>query len=185
LDSKQAKIDGTTSHSNNNIGDNARQIQGTILQQIRRQQQTKRTQHGRRVKKEKKIFSYDANLFNQPIAQRKKKSGHVACEDEYGLKHVQHHPLALEGLELLHKDVEHVAPVASSSGKAQRVAVVDFEHNTDEHGRGWESVASKDGDLRCLVGQGMCLVVEVEAYTLRGEAFDPCFAMDTYHWVGA
>lgn len=98
-------------------------------------------------------------------------------DDVQPLMHVPHLPLVPE--EVLHKDVGHADPVASSWDMAQRVAFVGFECNTD--GRGQESgfVALMVVDQHCSVVVGMRLV-EV-ACKRRVEASGPCLVTGTFH----
>lgn len=64
---------------------------------------------------------------------------------------------------------------------AQRVAVVDFVHNKDEHGLEWELAASRGVGLRYWAAEDMSQAVAVGAYTPQAVAFAPCSARDTFH----
>jgi len=91
--------------------------------------------------------------------------------------HVPHLPWVPEG-ELLHKDVGHADPVASSWDMVQRVAFVDSECSSAREQES-ESAALMVVDQRCWVVVGMRLV-EV-ACKRRVGASDPCLVTDTSH----
>jgi len=76
--------------------------------------------------------------------------------------------------------VGHVAPVASSSDRAQHVASVGFVCSKGEHALGWVLEALMDGVPHCLVVVGMRQEVVEVACTRPVEAFVPYLVRGTF-----
>lgn len=123
-------------------------------------------------------LSNHATQINKPISAQQTTDRVTTGKGPRELRRAQHHPSA-QGRGLPRKGGGRADQEASSSGKEQRVEVVDFGSNMGEHVRGSESVALTVGVHRHWVAVGRYREAVEGPCTVQGEASGPCLEKGT------